>query len=184
MENYAKTWVNEYGDMLFGFAYVRVNNRNCAEDLVQDTFLSAVKNYESFEHRSSEKSWLFSILKHKIIDYYRSKSRNNTDYFENNETIDSLFNESGKWCDHVREWQRSPEESMQQTEFRKILQKCIGNLPETQQNVFTLRDLDGLSGEEICNILSLSSSNLWVITHRARHALRNCLTINWFGDEK
>ncbi len=72
MSNVAETWVEEYGDLLFRFAYVRVNDRGRAEDLVQDTFLSAIKGYDNFAKRSSEKSWLFSILKNEIIDFYRS----------------------------------------------------------------------------------------------------------------
>lgn len=180
--SFAETWVDEYGDQLFRFAFVRVNDRICAEDLVQDTFLSAIKGYENFTHRSSEKSWLFSILKNKIIDFYRSKGRGSVDFYDNSETIDSLFTEPGKWAEPVQQWIRTPEESLQDSEFREILRQCIEHLPETQRRVFSFRDLDGLSGEEICKILSLSSSNLWVLTHRARHSLRDCLTHNWLGE--
>ena len=180
MADFAKTWVNDYGNLLFGYAFKKVNDREKAEDLVQDTFVSALKGYDKFEKRSSEKSWLFSILKHKIIDYYRSKGRNKTDNFESDEMIDALFDEVGHWKNRVNEWE-SPELALQNSEFRKVLEQCIGNLPETQQRVFEYRDLDGLSGEDICKILDLSASNLWVVTHRARHKLRDCLTINWFG---
>lgn len=184
MSSVAKIWVKEYGDLLFRFACARVSDRGRAEDLVQETFLSAIKGYENFANRSSEKSWLFSILKNKIIDYYRSKGRNSTDYYEDSDTIDHLFTESGKWNTPVQPWVMNPEESLQNSEFRNILEECIKHLPETQQQVFAFRDLDGLTGEEICKILSLTSSNLWVLTHRARHSLRDCLTHNWFGDAK
>ncbi len=183
MTNFANSWLTEYGDILFRFAFSRVNDRERAEDLVQETFVSAIKGYDNFEKRSSEKSWLFSILKHKIIDFYRSKGRNSTDSFESDEMIDSLFNESGHWKESVQEW-NSPELALQNSEFRKVLQNCIEHLPQMQRDVFQYRDLDGLSGEDICKLLSLSSSNLWVVTHRARHRLRDCLTANWFGGER
>lgn len=185
MNNHATTWVKEYGDMLYRFAYVRVNDRIVAEDLVQDTFVSALKGYDSFEQRSSEKSWLFSILKHKIIDYYRAKGRNQVDTIESEDVIDSLFDNSGHWKSDVPfvSWKTTPEEDFQNDEFRGILQKCVAHLSDVQKKVFSFRDLDGLSGEDICKLLDISSSNLWVITHRARHALRDCLTKNWFGGQ-
>ncbi len=183
MADFARTWVTDYGNLLFGYAYKRVNDREKAEDLVQDTFVSALKGYEKFEERSSEKSWLFSILKHKIIDYYRSKGRNKTDTFESDELIDALFDDKGHWKDPVEQW-NSPEVVLQNSEFRSILRKCVDHLPEIQKKVFSFRDMDGLTGEAICKILDISSSNLWVVTHRARHKLRDCLTINWFGGAK
>ena len=178
----SKKWVGEYGDMLYGYCFSKVNDTIVAEDLVQETFMSALKGYANFKGESSEKSWLFSILKNKIIGHYRSKGRNKTDSYESEEMIDHLFDESGHYITAPCAWKRSPEEALHDSEFRKVLQECLDHLPPTQREVFALRDLEGFSGEEICKVLQLSSSNMWVLTHRARIALKSCLTLNWFGE--
>lgn len=181
MENFAKTWVQEYGDALYGYSYSRVNDRIVAEDLVQDTFISALKGYKNFKHESSVKSWLISILKHKIIDHYRSKSRNVIDRIEESDHMDHLFNEKGRWKDSPQEWNTTPEEALQNKEFQQVLSSCVSKLPETQRQVFSFKDIDHLSGEDICKALNISPSNMWILTHRARHSLRTCLSKNWFG---
>ncbi len=181
MADFANGWVDEYGDLLYRFAITRVNDKIVAEDLVQDTFISALKGYGDFQKRSSEKSWIVSILKHKIIDHYRAKRRYQVDSYDELDTVGHLFNSAGKWKKQVCEWHKTPEEALQDDEFKRVLEKCIRNLPQKHREVFSFVDVDGLSGDDVCEILSLSSSNLWVITYRARQAMRNCLTHNWFG---
>ena len=130
MADFAKEWVQKYGDPLFRYAFTKVSNREKAEDLVQETFVSAIKAYDKFEKRSSEKSWLFSILKYKIIDSYRSKGRNLEDKFESDEMIDSLFDEVGRWKSSLCEWSMTPEEALNHSEFRSVLKRCIEYLPQ------------------------------------------------------
>ncbi len=173
-------WVKLYGSMLYGYTLKRVNDREVAEDLVQDTFVAALRAKKNFEERSSERTWLFAILKNKIIDYYRGKGRSQTENIDESDTLDYLFNEKGVWKDSIDLWGSNPDKQVEEKEFSKILKRCIGFLPEVQQRVFTLRDMQSLSGEDICKVLNISSSNLWVLTHRARHQLRSCLTQNWF----
>ena len=185
-------WVDEHGDHLFRFAIVRLRDESLAEDLVQETLLAAIQSMDSYGGKSTERTWLVGILKHKIIDHFRKHSREvpldpaETDLSE----FDPLFERDDEfkdhWNDHLspRIWRRSPDEALQENEFFGVLQNCMSKLPERVASVFTLREMNGLDTEEICEILSLTSSNFWVMMHRARMALRRCIEINWFMKAK
>ena len=174
-------WVDLYGDYLFRYAQSRVNDSAMAEDLVQDTFLSALHSYANFDGKSSERTWFVSILKHKIIDHYRKQGRQ-AKYFESPD-VSKDFQENGFWkMDQAPgDWGEHPEEQLQQKEFILILRECLNALPKKIAAVFTLREMEGLDSTSICKELDITSSNLWVMLHRARHQLRKCLDINWFG---
>lgn len=181
-------WVDEHGDYLFRYAIVRLRDESAAEDCVQDALLSALRSLASYGGRSNERTWLTGILKHKIVDHFRKRSRevpldpSETDLSE----FDPLFARDDEFQDHwndylsPRIWRRSPDEALQENEFFGVLQKCMSKLPERVANVFSLREMNGLETAEICEILSLSTSNFWVMMHRARMALRRCIEINWF----
>ncbi len=177
-------WVEHYSDFLYRYAYSRVNDQTMAEDLVQETFLSALKAYDNFDGKSSERTWFVSILKHKIIDYYRKKSRT-AKYFQDpgvNEGADD-YDDNGYWrLEHApADWGNHPEDVLHQKEFMLILRECISALPEKIAAVFTLREMEEIDSKDICKELDITSSNLWVILHRARNQLRKCLEINWFA---
>jgi len=180
-------WVDEHGDFLYRYAYLRVNNKGLAEDLVQDTFLSALKSFGSFGQRSSIRTWLVSILHNKIIDHYRKAIRRKDVETEPNPETD--FYEAGpmagRWKEDrtPAEWNIHPEHAFRQNEFMRILHLCLDLLPERVSAVFILREMEGQPGEDICKELDLSTSNLWVILHRARNQLRRCLERNWFEKE-
>ena len=185
MASSPEQWVEEHGDYLYRYAYLRVNNKGLAEDLVQDTFLSALKSYESFGQRSSIRTWLVSILRNKIIDHYRKAVRRKDVEVENDPEQD-FYEEgpmSGRWKEDraPADWNIHPEHSFQQSEFMHILHQCLEILPKRVSAVFVLRELEGQESDEICNELDISSSNLWVMLHRARTQLRRCLESNWFG---
>jgi RNA polymerase sigma-70 factor (ECF subfamily) len=181
-------WVDEHGDYLFRYAIVRLRDESLAEDCVQDTLLSAMQSLSSYGGRSTERTWLTGILKHKIIDHFRKHSRevpldpSETDLSE----FDPLFERDDEFTDHwndylsPRIWRRSPDDALQESEFFGVLQNCMSKLPERVASVFSLREMNGLETDEICEILSLSASNFWVMMHRARMALRRCIEINWF----
>lgn len=181
-------WVDEHGDYLFRYAMMRVRDEGTAEDLVQDTLLAAIQSLSSYGGKSTERTWLTGILKHKIIDHFRKYSREvpldpaDTDLSE----FDLLFERQDEFKNHwhdtlsPRIWNRSPEAALQENEFFGVLQTCISKLPERVAGVFTLREMNGLEAPEICEILSLSASNFWVMMHRARMSLRRCIEINWF----
>jgi RNA polymerase sigma-70 factor (ECF subfamily) len=184
----ASVWVEAHGDYLYSFALSRVRDEFLAEDLVQDTLLAAMQARNSFEAKSSERTWLCGILKHKIIDHFRKNSREVelSDEEADMSSYDYLFREEGVWKGHwsadVRPsvWQENPEKCLEQTEFRGILSHCLGELPERVANCFTLREMDGFDATEICEILGISPNNFWVMMHRARLHLRRCIDFNWF----
>ena len=170
-------WLEQHGDYLYAFALSRLHNQAAAEDLVQETLLSAFESYQRFSGNSSEKTWLTGILKHKIIDYYRRASREIV--WETDET--DFFDESGRWRESPADWNATPESLLERKEFQTILQKCLSDLPENLATVFTLREIQGLKTKEICEILNISPNNLWVLLHRARLQLRQAIENKWLG---
>lgn len=183
-----EAWVDDHGDYLFRIALLRVQDRRLAEDMVQETFLAALKARDSFEGRSSERTWMVSILKRKIIDHYRKNSRFAP--LDSDAAPPPDFNEygdrQGRWKEGFApvDWGENPLQSLEQNQFRESLQKCISRLRENMAAVFTLREIDGKSTEEICKELEISASNVWVLLHRARTDLRRCLEMNWFESDK
>lgn len=181
-------WVDEHGDCLFRFALVRVRDKSIAEDLVQETLLSAIQSISSYGGKSTERTWLIGILKHKIIDHYR-KNKNQVQLADEDTDLsgtERFFERPDKWNGH---WaiplrpvdpEQSPEEVLERGEFWDVMKACLSALPERVARVFTLREMDGINTDEICEILGLSSSNFWVIMHRARMQLRRCVEIKWF----
>ena len=181
-------WVDEHGDCLFRYALVRVRRREVAEDLVQDTLLAAIRSREKFAGQSSERSWLTGILKHKISDHFRKLGRETsfTDLDSLADEFSEKFVPEGYWV-HVKgpkEWKPESDEVLHRAEFWQTMRHCLDKLPERIANVFMLREMDEVESKEICSMLSISESNLWVMLHRARMALRECLEINWFNREK
>ena len=176
-------WLEDYGNALYGYAMARVHNPTLAEDLVQETFFAGMKAKERFSGRSSEKTWLTGILKHKIVDYFRKSGREKS--YEDTETLElferDFFDASGHWKHTPTNWAAHPDKSVERIEFWETLQKCLGALKENHRAAFTLRELDGKNGAEICKLLGISESNLWVMLHRARLGLRTCLEQNWFS---
>lgn len=179
-------WLELYGDSLFKFALARVRNVQMAEDLVQETFVAAIKARDSFEQRSQVKTWLTGILKHKIIDHLRRSARE-----QNYEDADTLFDElrqesfdaSGHWQIDVAQWS-NPDQALEREEFWAVMNRCLDELPEKMREIFLLREMEGLSAEEICKALQVSSTNnVWVILSRLRMKLRQCLELRWFNRE-
>jgi RNA polymerase sigma-70 factor (ECF subfamily) len=177
-------WVDEHGDALFRFALLRVKDTHVAEDLVQETLFSALKGIERFKGGSSLRTWLVGILKHKIIDHFR---RNRPEVLISdlslmeNETEEERLERGAKRDEGFSEWKDSPFKLLENKEFWVIFQGCLNGLPENHRRAFAMREIDGIKGDEICKILDITSTNLWVILHRARGKLRSCLDANWFS---
>jgi RNA polymerase sigma-70 factor (TIGR02943 family) len=155
-----------------------------AEDLVQDTFLSALKALDTFRGNASEKTWLTGILKNKIIDYYKKAStryeKKESDNSRAGTNYDYFFSEeqNGHWTDEQgpSEWDN---QSLESKEFYGIFNRCLGKLPEKWALAFSRKTLDEVPTEEVCKELGISSSNFWVIIHRAKLQLRACIEKNW-----
>ena len=181
-EQKATEWVNSYGDMLYRYALPRVSDSDVAKDLVQETFLAAWRNIEKFKGEISEKNWLFTILKNKIIDHYRKAVNRLTDSFPTMADEDPYFEESGHWAKDAtpKEWGIDYHNPVESKEFYEVLEKCKSKLKEMQNAVFTMKYLDGMESEEICKALNITPSNYWVLLHRAKVQLRSCLEKNWF----
>lgn len=160
-----------------------------AEDLVQETLLSAYSAGDSFQGRALVNSWLFAILKNKIIDALRQIGRQRKVFTALDdelldETFESHFFPNGHWTPEgqPQHW-NTPEKSLNNNEFQKILQSCLYNLPENTARVFTLKEILGFSSNEIQQMCGISTANYHTIMHRARESLRQCLQIKWFNQE-
>jgi RNA polymerase sigma-70 factor (TIGR02943 family) len=176
-------WVRQYADQLFKFAVARVSDPELAKDLVQDTFLSALKGQKEFRGEISEKNWLYAILKNKIIDHYRKKATQSiTELNILIEEAQDYFDDEGSWKESARpkEWAVDYSQPIEQKEFYKVLERCKRKMAELLNAVFTLKYFDDKDSEEICKELNISSSNYWVLLHRARLKIRECLEVNWF----
>jgi RNA polymerase sigma-70 factor (ECF subfamily) len=162
---------------------MRVRNRESAENLVQETFLAALTSRDSFSGRSSEKTWMVGILKHKIADQYRKsfRERSVTELQTNDEqTIDEFYDAVGHPKQYPRDWMPDSQALLHSKEFWEVLHSCLSCLPERIATAFVMREFDGQSSAEICQELGISPANLWVMLHRARLQLRELLESNWF----
>lgn len=180
---FPREWVAKYSDELFGFAVIRVNDEETARDLLQETFLSALKNLETFKGEISEKNWLYLILKNKIIDHYRKKSKSNLVPIEDEQEINEFFDEAGHWKKGAlpAQFSQSVESGHHSFEFYEILEKCKRKLNEIQSNLFSIKFLDEMESEEICKELEISSSNYWVLIHRIKLKIRKCIEKLFYG---
>ena len=177
-------WLKLHGDILYRYGVARVRDPEMAEDLVQETLLAALKAQANFAGTASEQTWLIGILKHKIIDYFRKTSRENTQEFDEHlvsDENDDYFDQQGNWKMDLSNWSK-PDKSMEQEEFLLVLQECIERLPKRLEQLFVLREFDDMKSEEICEVMSISTlNNFWVMLSRARVQLRHCLDIKWIN---
>ena len=167
---------------LLRFARTQLRNEAWAEDAVSDTLLAALEKPGSFGGQSQLKTWLVGVLKHKVIDQLRRHAREATILSsDDGEDIDELlFDETGHWRDKPADW-GNPEQQCGEREFLVVMEVCIEQLPPTQGRVFMMREWLELDSDEICKELQITSTNLWVLLHRARLRLRDCLQQRWFN---
>ena len=176
-------WIKLYADTLYSYTLPRVSNSALAEDIVQETFLSAWKARDTFKGEASEKSWLYSICKNKIIDHYRKKARDIVQPMAEISETDSYFDESEHWTieSNPGDWGIDYQEKLNTNEFYSILNECKKKLQDLQQSVFSMKYLEDMDSGEICKALGISTSNYWVLIHRAKLQLRTCLEKNWIN---
>jgi len=172
-------WLERYGDLLYRYALMQVGNEDVAEDLVQETLLAAWRGRDRYSGRSSESTWLVGILRHKIADYFR-KTKKPVALEMEDPDLDRWFDEKGYW--------RRPPQPLEELDRACLLaaiRHCVGKLPPRFRQLFVLREIEGLSAEEIRRQLSVSSTNnVWVMLSRMRFRLRTCLEQQGFGGEE
>jgi len=170
---------------LLRVAQLQLRDGELAEDVVQETLLAALKAREGFTGKSTVKTWLTGILKHKIVDAIRARQRApvamaSLDEEADVEDFEPLFKENGAWPAPPAEW-GDPEDALSRREFFEVMDMCLEKLPPNTARVFIMREVMDLTTEEICKELRITANNLWVILYRARMALRLCLEQNWFA---
>jgi RNA polymerase sigma-70 factor (ECF subfamily) len=182
----AAAWPVEHGDALYRYARSRVGNRELAEDLVQDAFLAALQSRDRFQGRAAVRTWLLSILRHKILDHYRrqgssSPSAEADPHRKPDPVLERNFDKKGIWKIGLVSW-KPPDQELEEREFWDVLDDCLSRLPRSLASVFILRELEDLDSDQLRNVLSLSAANVRVRLHRARLLLRECLEKHWFTE--
>ncbi|HFX6224908.1 RNA polymerase factor sigma-70 [Acinetobacter nosocomialis] len=182
-------FLQDLRQQMIKFAFLQLSSLPQAEDVVQEALTSAFQHLDSFKGRAAFKTWVFSILKNKIIDVLRQKSRlvAMSELFKDEESelsVDELFDASGHWHKYEapQAWQ-SPEEMIEQSDFWIIFEACLDHLPAKYAQVFMMREVIELSSNEICSKLELSISNFNVLMYRSRTRLRECLENKWLLKE-
>ena len=149
--------------------------------------MAALKGRNTFSGKSAEKTWLIGILKNKITDHLRTKYREIpvSQLIDDQQHIDGFFDsQSGHLAQEPKNWEFNPELLIENKEFWSAFQECLKKLPEKTAQAFSLREIDGLETKEICKVLSMTPTNIWVALHRARLQLRQCLEKNWFEHDR
>lgn len=173
-----------HSDYLYSFAITRVNDEHLARDLVQDTFMAALKSIDSFRKQSKASTWLTAILKNKIIDHYRKKVREyHKESLDGISASEEFFDRKGHWRkdQYPKDWNIDTDRGIQQEEFYGILQKCLKKLNELQRMAFVMKHMDDVDTADICKELEITASNYWVIIHRAKLQLRKCMESQWIN---
>jgi RNA polymerase sigma-70 factor (TIGR02943 family) len=168
---------------LLRFAQLQLRHATWAEEAVSETILAVMSNPQGFRGQSQFKTWVIGILKHKIVDLLRKSSRECSleAMQERHAGIESdVFAEDGHFREPVSDWGH-PERSLEQAQFMGVLEACLEHLPTSLARVFLMREWLELSTEQICQDLAINPTNLWVMLHRARLRLRECLNVRWFG---
>ena len=170
------------GDLL-RIASVQLRDPHLAEDVVQETLVAALSSIESYAGRARVKTWLVGILKFKIIDAIRARSRAPRNISDlgaeiTTDDLDRLFDETGTWRAMPRDWD-DPGHDLRQREFDHVLENCLRKLPDLSAQVFTLREIFELDADEVCRLVPVTRNHLNVLLYRARMSLRGCLELHW-----
>lgn len=181
-------YLDEIRHDMIKFARLQLRDETLAEDAVQEALMAALDSVKEFAGRSALKTWIFAILKNKIVDLIRQQSRTTNvsalslEEESLDQTFDALFKANAHWTPAARpsDW-GNPEEALRQERFWEIFDACLKHLPENTARVFMMREFLEFETTEVCQTLSLTISNCNVILHRARNGLRRCLEKNWFS---
>lgn len=172
-------WVKKYSDYLYNYTITRVSDREVAQDIISETFLAGLKSMKNFKGEASERTWLISILKRKIVDHYRriNSNKGKAEVHVNYRDEDS----EGDWLEErvADPFDKTAEDAIENTELGTAIFECLAKLPERQAEIFRMKTIEGQETEAICNAFDITASNLWVIIHRARTAMVACMEKKW-----
>jgi RNA polymerase sigma-70 factor (ECF subfamily) len=178
------TWLDQHGDALYRFAYGRVRDPELAADLVQETFLEGLRARATFARNSSVRTWLTSILKHKIVDAYRRSGRRPRaeEPPTSEPTVERFFDRRGHWKSAPLPWDDDPGATLERGEFWDVLGGCVTKLPEHLADAFLAIEMGELGRDRVCERLRITPANLSTRLYRARLLLRHCLEHHWFTE--
>ncbi|HEX4859412.1 MAG TPA: sigma-70 family RNA polymerase sigma factor [Usitatibacteraceae bacterium] len=179
--------IESHRPYLMRFALAKLRDGAQAEEVVQEALLAALESIGSFAGQSSLRTWLTSILKFKIIDFQRRVVAERAQFAcapdedagADPDWMDRMYDATGHWSPRLAEW-TDPDGALEQRQFFEVFERCMDKLPKSTARVFFKREVMGCETEEICKEEGITSSNCWVMLHRARLALRECLDRNWF----
>ena len=181
--------VQSHRGYLVRYARAQLRDEMQADEVVQEALLAALEGLKGFSGKSSLRTWLTSILRFKIIDLQRRLTaeratlvRSDDEVQGAEEFFDNLFDETGHRVSPTSPW-RDPEGALQEKQFWRVFEACLDRLPQVTGRVFFKRDVLGHDTESICKEEGITQSNCWVMLHRARLALRECLEKTWFEKE-
>jgi RNA polymerase sigma-70 factor (ECF subfamily) len=176
-------WLEEHGDYLYRFALMKLKNSSLAEDMVQETLVSAIAARERYQATASVRTWLTTILRNKIVDHWRIQGRETiaTDLMigmDEDASVDDFFDRAGRWTEMPNLYP-DPDMALESKQFWQIFEHCLSGLKPQQAEVFIAREVHGMANDEISKSYSISLSNVFVLMHRARLSLGKCLEIHW-----
>lgn len=180
------SWVDRHGQVLYRYALARVRKAEVAEDLVQETLMAALSAQDRFQGQSTERTWLIGILKHKVMDHLRSRSRGASDdnTVSHSDWLEDFFDARGRWRRMPDPDAVKPEALAENEEFWQVFDACLDDLPPRYREAFARRVIEHEETGAICKALGVTATNLWVILFRARTMMRRCLTLKWFHTEE
>ena len=181
--------IESHRSYMMRFAVAKLRDAQQADEVVQEALLAALDGIGGFSGQSSLRTWLTSILKFKIIDFQRRVISERAHFAVAPEEDDSadpewmerMFDNTGHWSPRLGEW-ANPDGALEQKQFFEVFERCMDKLPKAAGRVFFKREVMGVDTDAICKEEDISASNCWVMLHRARLALRECLDRNWFQE--
>ncbi|WP_417739816.1 sigma-70 family RNA polymerase sigma factor [Rosistilla oblonga] len=174
-----ENWVDRYGDAMYRYAYSKLGDHGVAEEAVQESFVAALRARDSFRGDSSVSTWLFAILRRKIVDHYRRRNVREVTLAGDGEQAAP----KSRSLSSRHRWGDDPAAMFEEQEFWETFDRCVDKLPDKLAEVHLLREGSQHRPKEICKILGISATNLSMRLHRSRLALRDCLQKNWFQDD-
>jgi RNA polymerase sigma-70 factor, ECF subfamily len=170
--------VDAYHPALVRLAETFVSNRAIAEEVAQDTWVAVLKGIGGFEGRSSLKTWIFRILANRARSTGTRERRTVPVDPEGGGAVDRRrFDDGGTWAEPPAHWSDEVDSRLSAGPFLAEVRAAVSRLPESQRAVVTLRDVDGLSSKEVCDVLGISEANQRVLLHRGRSRIRAALEV-------